>query len=152
MSTQHTLLKRWVPLIALATLLLSLFSGTAAAAGASCKDPWVTAALNSLGKGSAADTANNGLCNINRYRAASWSSQADLYALVQQSFRCNDPWIGEVYAEVMGISYRLIGGTDSVPPGNGATGECNPSNYGGGSWSSFADLRVKVLAYKKTHP
>jgi pimeloyl-ACP methyl ester carboxylesterase len=93
-----------------------------------------------LGKGSAADSAGNGLCNVTRYRSGSWGNQAELNDLVQQSFLCNDPWIGQVYAEAaMG---------SSKPNGSGTSGECNPVNYGGGSWSNFADLRVKAKAFK----
>jgi len=103
-----------------------------------CNNPWLTAALNSVGRGSAADKGNSGLCNIDRYRAGSWNSQAQLNDLVKQAFLCNDPWIGQVYAE-QGYS---------KPNGSGSSGECNPGNYGGGSWSSYADLRAKVKAYK----
>lgn len=134
-------MRRWLPrCMKVLGLAVALLATTSASANPSCRDPWVTAALKSLGKGGPADTGNNGLCNIARYRGGSWSNQGELNDLVRQSFACNDPWIGQVYAEpAMG---------SSRPNGSGASGECNPVNYGGGSWSSYADLRAKARAYK----
>lgn len=50
------------------------------------------------------------------------------------SAQCRDPWVGQVINELIGRS--AIGSGDS--------GECNTKLYGGGSWSSYDDLRNKV--------
>lgn len=119
-------------------------NGVCAAPFPSCRDPWVTAALRAIGKGGPGDTGNSGLCAVDRYHAGHWSNQGELNDLVKQSFICNDPWIGEVYAEpALGFSR---------PNGSGSSGECSPALYGGGHWNGYDDLRAKILTYKKPHP
>ncbi len=51
---------------------------------------------------------------------------------------CADPWINSAYAETFG----------RAPSGSGNAGECNVNVYGGGSWTSYDDLRLKVLNSK----
>jgi hypothetical protein len=50
--------------------------------------------------------------------------------------QCRDQWVGQAIQE-------LIGRRAS---GSGDTGECNYKLYGGGSWSSYEDLKSKVRA------
>jgi Ricin-type beta-trefoil lectin domain len=133
-------MRRSVFLITFAAMLFAMTAVTARAQ--SCSDAWVTAALKSLGKG-AGDTGNNGLCNIHRYNDGHWSNQGELNDRVKQSFACNDPWIGQIYAEAA-LGY-------SKPQGSGTSGECSPALYGG-SWSSLADLRSKIQNYKHPKP
>lgn len=116
-------------------LALALVAAAPIAEAQSCKDPWVTAALRSLGRGYG-DSGNNGLCNINRYHAGHWNSQSELNTLVRHSFDCSDPWIGEIYFE---MGYGTPSGMD-----------CNASNYNHGQWSSYDDLKRYVSAYKNT--
>ena len=139
-------------------LLLAALPVSALVAAPTCRDPWVTAALTSMGKGGPSDTKENGLCSVRRYRAATWSNQPELNDLVKQSFYCDHPWIGQIYAEAaMGYS---------KPQGSGSSGQCSPSLYGASAWDSSAslygtpqwnasaelakynDLKRAILAYK----
>lgn len=122
-------MKRFVFLLALGVAVVPL------AQAQNCKDPWVTAALRSVGRGYG-DSGNSGLCNINRYHAGHWNSQNELNTLVRHSFDCPDPWLGEIYFE-MGY-------------GHPSADQCNTSHYNHGQWSSYEDLRRYVSAYINT--
>lgn len=52
------------------------------------------------------------------------------------SGECRDPWVTQAIREITG----------RAPNGSYESGECRYTNYGGGQWSSYADLRVKVQA------
>ncbi|MDQ6678982.1 MAG: hypothetical protein M3Z09_16995 [Acidobacteriota bacterium] len=52
---------------------------------------------------------------------------------------CSDPWVS------LGLTSFIYGGT-RYPSGAGTTGECDTKLYGGGQWSSFADLVQKMQA------
>lgn len=80
-----------------------------------------------------------GECDPSRYKAGNWSSYAELKRRVAASFRCDDPWIGQVYVMELGRTAR----------GRGRSGECNPSLYGNGSWSSYGDLASKMGVSKQ---
>lgn len=49
---------------------------------------------------------------------------------------CRDPWVTNAVREV----------TRREPNGSGESGECNILNYGGGRWTTYADLVGKVRA------
>jgi hypothetical protein len=55
-----------------------------------------------------------------------------------QGGSCKDPWINQAYNE---LYHR-------APAGSGATGECNISLYGGGHWTTYADLESKIIAVR----
>lgn len=48
--------------------------------------------------------------------------------------QCRDPWITQAIREVTG----------RAPNGNGESGECRYTQYGGGRWSSYAQLKGYV--------
>jgi hypothetical protein len=52
--------------------------------------------------------------------------------------QCTDPWVTQAVKEV---KVSIVVATD-----------CPITNYGGGHWSSYADLKAKVLAYFVAHP
>lgn len=97
-----------------------------------CRDPWITAALKRVGRGSG-DSGDNGLCNAHRYADAHWSSQNELNTLVEKSFNCPEPWLGEIYFQ-MGYG---------IPTGD----QCNIAHYNGGHWNGYDDLKRAVSAY-----
>lgn len=109
-----------------------LCAGTAHAAG-TCKDPWINNAFTASMLRPPQGTGVNGECNPNLYSQSSWSSQQDLNSQVVASKFCPDPWIGEIYRKLYNRQPNAT--------------ECRASNYGGGQWSSFADLTAKVQAY-----
>jgi hypothetical protein len=49
---------------------------------------------------------------------------------------CRDPWITQAIREVTG----------RAPNGSGESGECTYTQYRGGSWSSYAELKAAVQA------
>jgi hypothetical protein len=55
-----------------------------------------------------------------------------------QGGSCKDPWINQAYNQ---LYHR-------APSGSANTGECNIALYGGGHWSSYADLTAKIQASK----
>lgn len=55
----------------------------------------------------------------------------------QKQGDCNDVWVTQAIREVMARD----------PNGIANSGECMTSNYGGGSWSNYEDLKTKVRAY-----
>src|SRR5664280_2955822 len=55
-----------------------------------------------------------------------------------QGGSCKDPWINQAYNQ---LYHR-------APSGSANTGECNIALYGGGHWSSYADLTAKIQAAK----
>jgi hypothetical protein len=50
------------------------------------------------------------------------------------SAQCRDTWITRAVQEITGRAVR----------GSGDSNECNKMNYGGGTWSTFEDLKSKV--------
>lgn len=102
--------------------------------GPNCSDPLLTAALRGLSKGGGADAGTGGLCNPKRYHDGEWSNAQELGDLVKESFHCDDPYIGQVFALELG----------GQPAGSGSFGECNSMTYGGG-WSSYAEAKEKIL-------
>ena len=107
-----------------------------------CSDASLTASLRALSKGGMADTGVGGLCSPNRYHDGQWSSAQQLDDLVKQSFLCDDPYIGQVFA----------GELNARPAGSGIAGECNPQTYGGGGWSSYAEAKEKILRARTAPP
>jgi len=59
----------------------------------------------------------------------------------QSANPCTDPWVSQSVQEVKGI----VNGSLNA-------GDCANANYGGGHWSSYPDLKAKVLAYFVAHP
>ncbi len=51
--------------------------------------------------------------------------------------QCRDPWVTRAIEQVTGHQ----------PSGTYEAGDCNIHNYGGGHWSSYADLVTKVRAH-----
>jgi hypothetical protein len=76
-----------------------------------------------------------GDCNPNYYYPGgpTWTL-SDLEVRVVHARACTDPWIGQIYWEL----YQR----------NPTSAECTTSNYGGGSWSGYADLKSKVQTYQ----
>lgn len=122
-----------------------------------CSDPWITQAYRELtgwnpvqlrerdqnGNFNPNGTIVEDQCAVGRYGGGSWSSYSDLKDRVYHSWRCRDPWIGQVYAK--DYSTRKVGDyVRGIALGYGKKGECNPSQYGNGSWSSYNDLRTKM--------
>jgi hypothetical protein len=52
--------------------------------------------------------------------------------------QCTDPWITQAIRELWG----------RTPSGSGGTGECAIGLYGGGSWSSYTELKNLVMSSK----
>lgn len=75
-------------------------------------------------------------CDPVRYGGGSWGSYEELKSRIFASWRCRDPWIGQVYlfSTTPGRNVR----------GSGRAGECNTYLYGGGQWSSYTDLAQKA--------
>ena len=80
-------------------------------------------------------SGNTGDCNPNDYYPGgpTWNL-ADLEVRVVHARACADPWIGQVYWDL----YKR----------NPTSAECVTTLYGGGSWSSYADLKGKVQIYQ----
>ena len=117
------------------TMMLAAIALTAGAkrAHAQCTDPWITQAIREL-KGRAPNgSAGTGECAINRYGGGSLGDYTSLKKLVQGSFYCSDPWIGEA---VLTLYNR-------APVGSSTVGECNDKLYTG-YWTSYPDLKTKV--------
>ena len=51
-----------------------------------------------------------------------------------QGGSCHDPWINQAYNQLYHVA----------PSGSQTSGQCNPALYGGGHWTTFADLTNKV--------
>ena len=64
---------------------------------------------------------------------------------VRAGYPCADPWITSAYLDITGSMANEM--VNRTPLGYGSMGECNPSLYGNGSWSSYADLQSKVRAH-----
>lgn len=123
--------------IAVATLAMA-----GAAQAGTCRDPWVTQAVQQVTGHAPNGSYESGDCNIHNYGGGSWSSYPDLITKVRAHFGmqasaagvCRDPWVTRAVTQVMG----------RAPQGSGESGECNIHRYGGGSWSSYDDLVHKV--------
>jgi len=103
----------------------------------------LTAALKANGKGTAADTGTGGLCSPTRYRGGGTASnQGEWNDLVKQSFYCQDPWIGQIWAEAE-QGYRQL---DRAPQ------LCNIKLYNNGSWSGWTQLRQLIQQYHRSNP
>ena len=63
--------------VAAVLMFLLVLAGAGVARAQNCRDPWITGARKSLGKGSTADSTDNGLCNKNRYHAGKWSNKGE---------------------------------------------------------------------------
>lgn len=55
-----------------------------------------------------------------------------------QGGSCRDPWINQAYNQNF----------HRAPSGSGTSGECNTNLYGGGSWTSYNDLSLRVVHSK----
>ena len=123
------------------------FAASAFAQSGPCRDPWINQAYQQLYHRAPQGSGATGECNISLYGGGHWSSFADLENKIRAAkggapaapavaarSGCNDPWINQAYQQM----FRR------APQGSGATGECNISLYGGGHWSSFADLENKI--------
>jgi hypothetical protein len=123
-------------------LACAVFSGSAYG---QCADPWVSQAVKQV-KGSINGAGATGDCNIRNYGGGHWTTYNDLVTKVQAYFHppapspvagmCTDPWVTQAVRAVKG----------SVN-GSGTAGDCNIANYGGGHWTSYADLQNKVQAF-----
>jgi hypothetical protein len=111
---------------------------SAPAAHAQCRDAWVTQAVKEVMDRAPQGSADLGECNFRNYGGGSWSSYPDLKQKVINVFNgtCRDAWVTQAVSEVRARR----------PQGYGDTGECNYRNYGGGTWSSYPDLKQKVQA------
>lgn len=103
-----------------------------------CADPWVSAAveavMNRPAVGAGRDVHE---CDVRRYGGGGWKSYEDLVSRVTAAYaRCRDKWITAAVWQVRGRR----------PRGEGDRGECDYRRYGGGRWSSYADLLAKVRA------
>ncbi|MES2392064.1 MAG: RICIN domain-containing protein [Acidobacteriota bacterium] len=105
-------------------------------AHAQCRDAWVTQAVKEVMDRPAVGSADLQECNYRNYNGGSWRSYPELKQYVANAFTgiCRDPWVTQAVTEVRGRR----------PQGYGDTGECNYRSYGGGSWSSYPDLKLKV--------
>jgi hypothetical protein len=105
-----------------------------------CRDPWITKAIHEVLGRAPRGYDDRDDCNITNYNNGSWASYEDLVVYVGLAYRregyCKDPWINHAIRQVLG----------RLPDGRDESGECRPSRYGGGSWSSFDDLVAKVRA------
>lgn len=79
-----------------------------------------------------------GECNPNFYYPGgpTWNL-SDLEVRVVHARACSDPWIGQIYWE----KYHR----------NPTSNECETTQYGGGSWSSYADLSNKIVQFQQLH-
>lgn len=127
-----------------------------------CRDAWITSAFRDVTGGMAeepvsrspAGYGDTGECNPKLYGGGSWSGYADLQSKVKNSIRgmragvCRDASVTQAVKEVKaGMGIRNSGLSDPfAPQGAGERGECSMHIYGGGSWSSYADLKSKVTA------
>lgn len=117
-----------------------------------CNDAWVTSAVKEVTGHAPNGSGNSGDCNIYNYGNGSWNSYDDLKNKVKTYFavqnptpvqqttfkpgQCSDPWINQAIKELIGRD----------PKGSGKIGECNPYNYGNGSWGDYNDFKNKVKA------
>ena len=65
-------------------------------------------------------------------------SLASASLALAQGGSCKDPWINQAYNQ---LYHR-------APSGSVLTGECNITLYGGGHWTTFADLESKIIAVR----
>ncbi|MES2392063.1 MAG: hypothetical protein V4555_10510, partial [Acidobacteriota bacterium] len=105
-------------------------------AHAQCRDAWVSQAVKEVMDRPAVGSADLQECNYRNYNGGSWRSYPELKQYVANAFAgvCRDAWVTQAVTEVRGRR----------PQGYGDTGECNYRSYGGGSWSSYPDLKLKV--------
>ena len=70
-------------------------------------------------------------------------AQANPSEATNQRYRnnpCRDPWISYGFLDVTASTDR--------PRGWGDLGDCNPANYNGGSWRSYAELAKAIRDYR----
>jgi hypothetical protein len=65
-----------------------------------------------------------------------------LAATAAQAGNCRDPWITQAIKEVTGRE----------PNGAGESGECTYTQYNGGSWNSYAQLKAAVEGKLRPRP
>ena len=131
-------------LVRVATIALVSFGllGAHQAIAGSCRDAWVTQAVQQVTGHAPNGSYESGDCNIHNYGDGHWSSYSDLVNKVHAHFGratvatgvCRDQWVTRAVTQVMG----------RAPNGSYESGECNIHNYGGGHWSSYSDLVNKV--------
>jgi hypothetical protein len=118
-----------------------------------CADPWLTDAIWEVTGRAPAGEGYEGECDIYRYNDGSWNSYDELVGYVEdvligdqdsddssdgdrsvlsvdEEGVCADEWLTEAIWQVTG----------RAPDGSGTTGECDPTRYNGGSWSSREEL------------
>jgi len=130
-------------LYACAFAALALCVSNSAIAG-QCGDPWVNQAVQQVTGHAPNGSGGYGDCNIQNYGGGHWSSYQDLVNKVRAHFggataasgNCQDAWVTSAIKQVTG----------RAPNGSGRSGECDIHRYGGGQWSSYADLVNKVQA------
>lgn len=129
-----------ISMAGIAALAAITMAGTAQAG--TCRDPWVTRAVEQVTGHAPNGSYESGDCSIYNYGGGHWSSYPDLVNKVRAHFGmqtssagvCHDPWVTRAIRQVMG----------RAPNGSGNSGECNIYRYGGGHWSSYGDLVNKV--------
>ena len=103
---------------------------------AQCDDSWITNAYLELTGWNPVVNSERNDCDTSRYGGDSWSigNYQELKDRVFHSWLCKDPWINQIY------QYNH----QRRAKGFGTAGECNPINYGNGSWSGYSDLQSKM--------
>lgn len=94
-----------------------------------CSDKWINSAVYAV-----TGVAPQGkVCDIYLYNNGSWSSYDQLEGAVRTRMsECSDRWVTQALVEVYGR-----GAYDRNT-------QCTINRYGGGQWSSYADLKTKV--------
>lgn len=97
-----------------------------------CGDPLITDAYRSMTGWNPVPADPSSLtefdeCNIYRYNNGQWTTRDELKNYVYHSWRCENNWIGQIYAKDFGRKAY----------GRGDTGECNWHLYGDYSAGSF---------------
>jgi hypothetical protein len=71
------------------TIGLGLLAIAGAASAGTCKDPWVTRAIQEVKGRAPQGSGSSGECDIHRYGGGRWSSYEDLRAKVKTAFGMN---------------------------------------------------------------
>ena len=115
----------------------------ASLASGPCADPWVNDTVyKTLNRAARGSGKYSGECDINRYGSGSWSDYPDLLRKTQVAYSaCSNRVISSAIWEAMG----------RAPRDSAANGECNPTHYNSGSWSSY-DVLINMVRLAATAP
>lgn len=104
------------------TIGLGLLAIAGAASAGTCKDPWVTRAIQEVKGRAPQGSGSSGECDIYRYGGGRWSSYEDLRAKVKTAFGMNiagSARPGQGGHGVAGGAAGLGGANGVVSPGGG---------------------------------